>query len=194
MYRVIGPKRTRTLRVLWMLEELEQNYDFDPLPPGSAEVLALNPSGKVPVFVAEGTPITDSAAILGYLADKHGQLTYAPGTIERAQQDALTHQILDEMDAILWTAARHSFVLPEDMRLPEIKSSLRWEFAQSTARITERLRGPWLMGEMFTTPDILLTHCLSWARSAKFEVTEPDLLTYLRRATERPAYQAALTL
>lgn len=194
MYRVIGLKRTRTLRVLWMLEELDQSYDFDPLPPGSEEVRALNPSGKVPVFVAEGTPITDSAAILAYLADKHGQLTFAPGTIERAQQDALTHQILDEMDALLWTAARHSFVLPEDMRLPEIKTSLRWEFAQSSARIAERLRGPWLMGERFTTADILLTHCLSWARAAKFEVTEPDLLTYLRRATERPAYQAALAL
>ena len=49
----------------------------------------------------------------------------------RARQDSVVHMLLDEFDAVLWTSARHSFILPEERRLPEIKDSLKWEFATS---------------------------------------------------------------
>lgn len=189
MYTVIGANKTRAFRVVWMLEELEQPYTQDPCGPRSPVALTHNPSGKVPVLLEGDQAITDSTAILTYLADKHGQLTALAGTIARARQDAMTHLILDELDAVLWTAARHSFVLPEDRRVPQVKESLKWEFGESLARVADRIQGEWVMGDEFTLPDILLAHCLSWARAAKFDVTDPDLLTYLRRATERPAYQ-----
>lgn len=192
MYRVIGSSKTRALRVLWMLEELGQPYDHDPQMPHGENVRPVNPSGKVPVLINGNDAITDSAAILTYLADKHGALTYPAGTMDRARQDAFTHAILDELDAVLWTAARHTFVLPTDLRLPDIKQSLRWEFSESVARLAGQVHGPYLMGEMITVPDILLTHCLKWARAAKFEVTEPALLTYLKRMTDRPAYRRAI--
>ena len=118
MYRVIGPTRTRTLRVLWALEELDQPYDHVGAMPHAEEVVAFNPAGKVPVLVVGGVPITDSLAIMTYLADKHGRLTFPAGTLERARQDSLTQFINDEFDQILWTAARHSFILPEDRRVP----------------------------------------------------------------------------
>lgn len=191
MYTVIGPNKTRAFRVVWMLEELEQPFEQDDSGPRSEVALRYSASGKVPVLLDDGEPITDSAAILTYLADKHGALTAAPGTIARARQDAMTHLILDELDAVLWTAARHSFVLPEDRRVPDVKDSLKWEFGESLARIADGLTSQWVMGDSFTVPDILLTHCLTWARAARFEVSDPRLLTYLRRATERPAYQRA---
>ncbi len=128
MYTVIGGIRSRALRVLWMLEELGEPYTHIAAAPRSDEVTALNPSGKIPVLLDGDATLTDSTAILTYLADKHGQLTYPAGTIDRARQDGITHFVLDEMDAILWTASRHSFVLPEDLRVPQIKDSLKWEF------------------------------------------------------------------
>ena len=75
MYTVIGTPMTRTFRVLWTLEELGQSYELNPARPQSEEVLALNASGKVPVFQDTGETLTDSTAIITYLADKHGQLT-----------------------------------------------------------------------------------------------------------------------
>ena len=76
MYTVIGNSKSRTLRVLWLLEELGLEYEHVSASPRSPDVVALNPSGKVPVLVTEDTPITDSTAILSFLADRHGAFTY----------------------------------------------------------------------------------------------------------------------
>ncbi|KAJ57460.1 glutathione S-transferase [Actibacterium mucosum KCTC 23349] len=188
MYQVYGTILTRTFRVLWVLEEIGQPYELIAVRPQSPEIRAQNPSGKVPAMVADGVTLTDSVAIMTYLADKHGALTYPAGSIERGRQDALTHQILDEMDAVLWTASRHSFILPEDLRTPEVKDSLKWEFSRALQRMTDRLGdGPYLMGETMTIADILLAHCLRWSAGARFPQDQQALLAYRDRMYARPA-------
>jgi len=191
MYKVYGKVQTRAFRVLWMLEEIGQPYELIEAGPRSEAVMALNPSGKVPVLQDGDAILTDSAAILTYLADKHGQLTFAAGTVERAYQDALTHTILDELDAVLWTAARHSFILPEEKRVKDVKPSLQWEFTRNLDRLADRLKGPFLMGEKMTIADILCTHCLNWARGAKFPVENEALLTYAKSMRDRDAFKRA---
>lgn len=192
-YTVVGAVRTRTARVLWMLEELGLPYAHVPAMPRSADALRHNPAGKVPVLLVGDAAITDSAAILTYLADAHHRFTEPAGTMARARQDGWTHRILDEFEALLWTASRHSFILPEDMRLPAIKDSLKWEFARNAARMAADLgAGPYLMGQEMTVPDILLAHCLNWAEVAKFAMTEPGLVDYLARMRARPAFQRAM--
>lgn len=187
MYTVIGSPKSRSLRVIWMLEELAQPYTLVAAPPQSDDVVAVNPAGKVPVLMIEETPVTDSTAILSYLADKHGGFTQAPGTLERARQDSLTHFLLDEFDSVLWMAARHSFVLPKELRKAEIKDSLKWEFARSQRTLVRRMKGPFLMGDQMTVPDILLTHCGIWAEAAGFPIEEADLAEYLEWMRARPA-------
>lgn len=194
MYTVIGGVGSRTFRVLWMLEELGATYEHIPARPWSEEVLAHNPSGKIPVLIDDGVALTDSTAILTYLADKHGALTYPAGSLDRARQDGITCAILDELDAVLWTAARHSFVLPEDQRVPAVKDSLKAEYARNSLRLTERIAGPFFMGEMMTIPDIIMTHCCNWAISAKFPEPEPPLARYLSNMRARPAFGRARAL
>ncbi len=189
MYKVIGKVATRTFRVLWTLEEIGQPYELIGAGPHSPEVLAVSPSGKVPVLVDGDAAITDSTAIITYLADKHGALTFPAGTIERAQQDALTHAILDEMDAVLWTGARHVFALPEDKRVPEVRDSLKWEFERNLTRLADRLEGPFLMGETMTIADILCVHCMNWATSAKFPVDNDKMQDYAKMMRERDGYK-----
>ncbi len=191
-YAVIGSAKTRALRVIWMLEELGQPYDHKPALPRSDEVTQVNVSGKVPVLIADGATLTDSTAILTYLADRHGQFTHPAGTLERARQDGFTGLILDEIDGVLWTASRHSFILPAEMRLPEIKTSLKWEYARNLARLAGQFGGPFLMGERMTVPDILLAHCLTWAVSAKFPEAMPVMAEFHSRMLARPAYLRAI--
>jgi len=192
-YVLIGQSKTRAARVLWMLEELGLPYDHSPDLPRSDAVRAHNPSGKVPVLLADGQALTDSTAICQFLADRHGAFTFAAGTPERARQDGWTQRILDEMDALLWTAARHSFILPPEQRLPEIKTSLKWEFLRNLDAIAADLGlNPYVMGDTMTVPDILLAHCLLWARGAKFEVSEPAMLAYAERLMARPAFARAM--
>ena len=194
MYKVIGAVKTRTLRVLWMLEELGLPYEHNAAAPGSDDAKAMNGTGKVPVLLVDDTPITDSVAIMTYLADKHGALTFPAGTIERAKQDGHTNFLLEEFDAVLWMAGKHSFVLPEELRVPAVKPSLKWEFERSLSRLAERLgKGPFLMGETMTIADILAVHCLGWAIAAKFPIEAPVLRDYFSRLRDRPAYGAALS-
>ncbi|OOY04830.1 glutathione S-transferase [Thioclava sp. ES.031] len=195
MYTVIGTVGSRTLRVLWMLEELGAEYQHVRAAPRSDDVVAFNPAGKVPVLVIDGTPITDSTAILTYLADAHGKFTHEAGTLERARQDSLTQFLLDEFDANLWTAARHSFILPEELRLSGIKNSLRWEFERSQRTLIHRMgEGEYVMGDEMTVPDIILAHCLDWALMAKFPIVEHRLSEYHDRMRARPAYKRAVAM
>ncbi|WP_417700279.1 glutathione S-transferase family protein [Pseudophaeobacter sp.] len=194
MYTLIGLPKTRSFRVLWALEEMGLEYGLNPAQPHSPDVLALNASGKVPVLQEGDAVLTDSTAILTYLADKHGQLTAPAGTLQRAQQDAMTQRYLDELDSLLWTAARHSFILPQDQRVAEIKPSLKLEFSNNLNRIAQQFKGPYVMGETFSIADIILTHCLTWALGAKFNIESQAMLDYCTAMQERPAYQRAAAL
>lgn len=195
MYQVFGTLKTRTSRVLWMLEELGVAYEHRPVAPRSDAVRELNPAGKVPVMIADGVTLTDSVAIMTFLADRHGALTYPCGSTDRARQDGFTQFINDELDATLWTAARHSFVLPEEKRVPEVKPSLRWEFERSIAELMRRMaKGPFLMGDQMTVPDILAAHCGLWAKVAKFPLDDPGFNGYLARMHARPAFQRVAAL
>lgn len=195
MYTVIGRANSRATRVLWMLEELGESYEHVPAAPRSEGVVSFNPAGKVPVLIEDGTPIIDSTAIIQYLADKHGALTHPAGTLDRARQDSLTQFLLDEMDSALWMAARHSFVLPEELRQSAIKQSLIWEFTNSQKTLVQRMgEGPFLMGAQMTVPDIILTHCGIWAEVARFPVQEARLTAYLDRMIARPALQRVMRM
>ena len=71
-----GP--TRSLRALWGLKELGVDFDFEVvnLVAGEnqrPEFLRLNPAGKLPVLVDGDLVITESAAIVLYLAEKYPQ-------------------------------------------------------------------------------------------------------------------------
>ncbi|WP_171132211.1 MULTISPECIES: glutathione S-transferase family protein [unclassified Ruegeria] len=188
MYKLYGPVMTRTSRVIWMLEEIGAPYELEPAAPRTPEIWALNPSGKVPVLIDGDRAISDSSAITTYLADKHGALTYPAGTLERAEQDALFHTILDEIDAVLWVAARHSFILPEDKRVPAIRASVEWEFDRNFQRLEKRFKGPFLMGDKMTIADILLIHCMSWARNSGFPLNSDVLSAYGKEMRARPAH------
>lgn len=192
MYTLIGYNQSRAFRVKWMLEELGLPYTQIAATPRSPEATEHNPTGKIPALIDDGATLTDSVAIITYLADKHNALTFKPGTLGRARQDGFTNLILDEFDAAIWSAARHSFVLPKDKRVPALKDTLKWEFARSQESLVAQMGdGPFLMGDQLTVADIILGHCLDWAKAAKFTISQPRLSTYLTTLHQRPAYQAA---
>ncbi|WP_170336843.1 glutathione S-transferase family protein [Ruegeria arenilitoris] len=188
MYKVYGRIQSRASRVIWLLEELGQDYEFINVGPHDPQVLALNPSGKIPVLVDGNTVISDSSAIMTYLADKHGAFTFPAGTEERAAQDSLFHALLDEFDAVLWVAARHGFALPEEKRVPQISDSAKWEFDRNFQRMGDRFKGPFLQGDTMTIADILCIHCMSWAKSAGFPLNSDVLKAYGKEVRNRPAY------
>lgn len=191
MYTLVGSPRSRAFRVLWAMDEMGLDYQHRNDAPRTPEVLALNPLGKVPVLIEGKDVVTDSTAILTYLADKHGQLTHPAGTLQRAHQDAHLQFVLDEMDSVLWTAAKHSFGLPKEIRMPDIKDSLKQEWKISLDRLADRISGPYLAGDHLTLPDIVACHCVGWAVVAKFPVENQKVKDWSKALRSRPAYQKA---
>lgn len=191
MYTVVGATKSRAFRVIWMLEELGQDYTHIPAGPRSPEAMEYNPSGKIPALVDGDEVLTDSVAIMTYLGDKHGGLTAPAGTPARARQDAMTLWLIDEFDAILWAAAKHSFVFPQEARVPQIKPSLKAEFTRAADLLAERLEGPFLMGDQITIPDILAVHCINWSIGAGFPRLNDKINTWAKSLRDRDAFKAA---
>lgn len=190
MYTLVGNPKTRAFRVLWGLEELLLEYTVVPDPPRGSTVSPLNPTGKIPVLLEGDQPIIDSVAILTYLADKHGGMTHPAGTLERARQDSMTQFLCDEVDGTLWTAARNSFILPEEKRVPAIIDTLKFEFARTVAAFDARVGGDFLAGDIFTIPDLLAAHLTGWAGRAGFE-TSDKMRDHHARMITRDAYKRA---
>ena len=194
MYTVIGHPRSRTMRVMWMLEEIGAAYEVVPAAPGTPEAKAHSPSGKIPALVDDGHALLDSVAICTYLGDKHHKLTFPAGTYERAVQDSYTQFCVDEVEGALWTCSKHGFVLPEEQRVEAVKESCHYEFDRAMAALEKRLGDrTFVMGDTFTVPDLLLGHCAGWAKNGpKWDLPGGAVGAYFERVRARPALARAM--
>lgn len=192
MYELYCTKRSRGFRVLWALEEIGADYELITTKPRSDEAKAINPSGKIPFMKVDDTILTDSVAIMTFLADRHNALTFPAGTIERGVQDGFTNFANDQLDGTLWTALRYTVGMPEKYLLPQIKKPLIGEFKHAMQALEARLGdNEYVMGETFTIADILIVHCCSWARNFDFAIGSERVDAYVDNAMERPAYRRA---
>lgn len=192
MLTVVGTTPSRTFRVFWALEELGLPYKREAKHAQSEAVFALNPMGQIPVLKDGETILTDSLAILHYLADNHDALTYPPGSIQRAHMDARINFLLTEMEAPIWLMARHGFVLPKERRHAGLRPMCEADFAFGEAKFANLLGdAEYFAGDQLTLADIIAGQIASWARAAKITL-QPTTAKYLTRMEERPAWQRAL--
>jgi len=97
------------------------------------------------------------------------------------------------VDGPLWTASKHRFALPEELRVPAVKETARAEFARAMALLARRLGdNPYVMGARFTVPDLILGHCAGWAEAAKFALPDGPVRAYADRVRARPALARAM--
>jgi glutathione S-transferase len=201
MITLYGTPRSRALRVSWALEELGLDWQFSFINFSKGDnrsegFAALNPSGKIPVLTDDDLVVTESAAIVSYLAEQYGQGALLPASTASKAERALFHQwysfIICELEQPLWSMGKHKFALPEAQRLSTMRDVAIWEFdkAAAIAETWVPVTG-FLLGEEFTLIDILLCHTLMWA--TVFEQTIPlKLMAYHDRLQQRAALVSAL--
>lgn len=193
--KLYGYRNGRTLRALWALEEVGAPYEFVEVDLKRGQhrepaFLAINPTGKVPVLDDGGTIITESAAICMHLAERHPESRLLPpaGTLERTACYKWISFILTELDAPLWTIAKHRFALPSERRVPAVIETAGWEFRAASKILASALEeSPYLAAASFTVADILACHVLLWAKSARLSFGSDSLETYLERLLARDA-------
>ena len=199
MYHLYGMPQSRSTRVAWALEELEAEYCFHLVDLGkgagqSAEFLAMNPFGKVPVLRHAELVLSESAAICTYLGDQQPQagLVPRPGTAERGRYDQCCCFVISELEQPLWTLAKHKFALPKEKRVAEMIAVAVWEFQRVAAVLEKHLAGrKYLVGGGFTMADLLTAHSLIWARTCHIQHGIAALDEYEQRIGSRSALQRA---
>lgn len=193
MYKAYGSRGSRVSRVLWMLEELGEAYEFVPVKLRSPQAYALNPTGKIPVLADEDLILTDSAAICVYLADKHAdkRMGAAPGLVGRAEMDSWMHFAQSEFEAPLWNKLRHRFLLPEAVRV-DVGPAAAYDFASEVKALEARLAGQdFALGDRFSAVDVMLGDMGGWARAGRFRIESDAVNAYLDCVLSRPARERA---
>lgn len=202
MITLYGSSQSRSFRALWALEEAELAYEYTKIKIGSQEsngsrtvdYKRINSQGKVPTLVDYDLIITESAAILNYIATiaPNKKLIPLDDIRLRASYDEICFFVLADLEQPLWTYSKHRFVLPEELRLSEIQLTTEYEFHRSIDALQHYLNNKgFAINDHFTMADILITHTLNWAISAQFSVPD-NLINYAQRMYQRPACQRAL--
>ena len=192
MMKLYGFGPTRSLRAQWGLKELGLEFEFIPvnLQAGEhqrPEFLALNPAGKLPVLVDGDLVLTESAAIVLYLAEKHPEKGLMPTRLEqRAQVYRWVMFAMTELEQPLWRMAKHRFLYPEHKRLPQDIDLAREDFTAMAAVLERHMRGrQYIVGDHITAADCVTAYLMDWANEHHLLDGFPNLTAYLQRMYQR---------
>ena len=197
--KLYGSKNSRSLRCVWALEEAGATYDYQRVNMMKGEgyapaYKAVNPLGKIPALQDGALTLTESMAIVQYVADIFPQAALVPDDpAARAEVNRWAYYAVTEVEPHLWAIAQHRFALPEDKRVAALEPTTVWQLARSLRPIEKTLAAqPFIAGAEFSLADIVVFHCLVWALSAKLEGVGVASLAYIERLKTRPAYQRAM--
>jgi glutathione S-transferase len=192
MMKLYGFGPTRSLRAQWGLKELDLEFEFIPvnLQAGEhrrPEFLALNPAGKVPVLIDGDLVLTESAAIVLYLAEKYPEKKLMPtGLEQRAQVYRWVMFAMTELEQPLWRMAKHTFLYPENKRLPQDIDLARDDFTAMAAVLERHMKGrQYIVGDHVTAADCVTAYLMDWANEHHLLEGLPNLTAYLQRMYAR---------
>ena len=184
------------MRIVWLAEEMGLPYDIkaETLGKPSAELLAANPSGKLPTIRDSKTPMNESTAIMHYLTQKYGPTPLALTPEDDRYGDYLQFLIFGEasMAAPLNPVLRTLFSAPDDQKqnftVDAAKAIFRLRVKDVEAQLT---KGDYLAGA-FTAADISVGWSLGFGAVLGLDVDYPPTVqAYFARLRARPAFQRA---
>jgi glutathione S-transferase len=186
-----GP--TRSIRVRWTLQEL--GVDFESVKINLVagdhrrpEFLKINPAGKLPVLVDGDLVLTESVAIVLYLAEKYPDKGLIPaGHQQRAQVYRWLLFAATELEQPLWRISRHTALYPENQRLPGDVVLASQEFKDMATVVEQHMqRRQFVVGDDVSVADFVMAYTLDWGNEARLLDGFPQLLSYMKRMYARP--------
>jgi glutathione S-transferase len=204
---------SRSIRVVWLLEELGvpyqlRSYARDPKTSLAPKALrAVHPLGKAPVVEDEGRVYAESGAILEHLAERYGPTDLVPPsqTPEREACRYWLHYAEGSLMPLLLLK-----IVFQKLKEPPVPLPLRpltatlgkvfdrqyldEQLERHASYIDEHLADRrWFAGEQLTLGDIQMSFPLQ-AGSERSEILgkKPNIADYVRAVHDRPAYRRAL--
>jgi glutathione S-transferase len=201
MIKLYHASLTRSVRVLWLLEELGLPHevvklDFMGGDLQKPDYLARNPMGKVPTLDDGEVRIFESGAIIEYLLetyDKDGRLAPKPGSPKRPQFLQWLHWAESTAMPSVSEFFQNSMLKPEADRIPQVVVEATQKIAKWLGVLDKQLAGkPYVLGDDFSAADVALAYTVNGARfSGQLDDRFKNVQAWLARANERPAAKKA---
>ena len=173
MIKIYHAKGTRGLRVMWLCEELNidyeiQNVDFSKEFRFSEQWLKINPLGKLPSLRDGDIMLFESCAMIQYLLNKYGggKLQPSPSTTSYAYflqwlwfSEATFARPIGEI-------VNHRREFPDEQEIPEVVQEMQSRIYKCLDALNEALEGKdFILGKDFTAADISLGYSLLIAQN-----------------------------
>ena len=202
MIKVYHVPGSRSLRIVWLMEELGEPYEIERISfPFPKEFLAKNPEGSLPFIEDGGVAMAESIAILQYITGMRlasraaGAPTFTvgprPDPAAYAEHLQLLHLGEASLAAPLATIFATGRFGPEGDKENFSTRLCADMFARRLKPVELRLADgrPYLTGKEFTIADISVGYALGFAEALKLGDRIPEhARAYYKRLTERPAY------
>tara|TARA_R110000824_G_scaffold7892_4_gene35794 strand:- start:20734 stop:21366 length:633 start_codon:yes stop_codon:yes gene_type:complete len=186
--------RGRIIR--WMLEEIGCEYQTQLIEHGpamkAASFLSINPMGKVPALSHRGRVVTETPAILAYLADAFPDANLAPAPEQRQAYYRWLFFAAGPLEAAL--SNKHmGFEIPDDPRMRGTSGYGSYELvvevlAKAVADVN------YIAGEQFSAADIYLGSHIRWGVDVGTLPKLPEFERYIARVSDRDAFHRAMEI
>lgn len=191
----------RSFRPLWALEELALPYELKmlPFPPRAfaKDYLALNPLGTIPLLIDGDTRMTESAAVLQYLATRYGPTPLAVSVDEPGYGAFLNWLHFGEATLTFpqTLVLRYGKLEPEARRSPQVATDYaKWFFGRLRAVEAAVAGSETLCAGRFTVADISVGYALLLAdRIGLAKDFGPAVAAYWERLQGRDGFRRAVS-
>ncbi len=173
-----------------------ERIDFKTNQQNSPEYLAINPKGRVPSLVTERGVLTETPAMLVFIAQSFPQARLAPldDAFAFAQAQAFNSYLCSTVHVSHAHRMRGHRWATEETSFADMKRMVPRTVAAGFALIEHKMfKGPWVMGETYTVCDPYLFTLSGWLAGDGVDIaTLPKVADHRRRMAERPAVQKVL--
>jgi glutathione S-transferase len=175
-----------------------KRLDFKQQQQRTPEYLKVNPKGRVPALVTDRGVLTETPALLQYIAQSFPQARLAP------LDDAFLMAKVNEFNAYLSSTVHVAHAhkgrgyrwvdAADEVALEAMKKKVPQTMAECFTLIEEKmLQGPWVLGERFSTSDLYLYTLTRWLEGHGVDVKRfPKVADHLKRMDAQPQVQKVM--
>lgn len=199
MITIYGGQTSRSLRVVWLMEEMGLPYRVHQVDMLAAErdaaFLAVNPADYLPAMVDGDVSMVESIAIMEYLLARYGPTPLAPAPSDPAFPAYQQFLHLGEagLATLMMLPIVSTFLAPESERISwGAQFSLKWVEKRLGLVRRQLAHAPYMAGEAFTAADISVAYALHLGKKTDVVTLGEAEEAYLARVMGREAFTRAL--
>jgi glutathione S-transferase len=162
----------------------------------SPEYRAINPKGRVPAMVTDRGVLTETPAILAYIAHSYPKAALAPDDpFAFAHMQAFNSYLCSTVHVAHAHKGRGSRWADDPAAIAEMKRKVPESVGAAFDLIEKGMNGPWAMGDSFTVADPYLFTMSGWMAGDSLDLSRyPKVMDHRRRMSERPAVRKVMAV